>query len=207
MAFLDKEYNYKFFNFFRKLLKRPYLIYLFIIPFVVEAELVDPQYFSLYVGSGHGFLLGMLAFFFGFLFVAIGNNFWNAVEKMRIISLIIAFGLYLVRLFFYDFTPPQYLASIESMCWIFAVLGFGYRYLNKPSKTLSYLSQAVYPVYIIHMIFLYLATSLILPLDLFIELKLILIISLTFIGCFGTYELIIRRIVFIRPLFGLKSKL
>ena len=206
MAFLDKNYDYKFFNFSRKLLKRPYFLYLFMIPFILEAELINPDIFSLYVGTGHGFVLGMMAFFFGFYFVALGDVFWNAVDKMKTVSLVIAFALYLVRLVYFEFNSPNFLTSIESMNWIFAVLGFGYKYLNKPSKILSYLSQAVYPVYIIHMIFLYWASSIFLPLDLPLELNLILIVLFTFLGCFVAYDLIIKRIGFIRPLFGLKGK-
>jgi len=160
----------------------------------------------LYVGTGHGFLLGMFAFFFGFLFIAIGDAFWNAVEKIKTVSLIIAFTLYFVRLFFFELQAPNFLMSIESMNWIFAALGYAYKYLNKPSKILSYLSQAAYPVYIIHMIFLYLASFIFLPLNLPLEVSFILIILLTFISCFVTYDLIIRRIGFIRPLFGLKGK-
>jgi peptidoglycan/LPS O-acetylase OafA/YrhL len=205
-AFLDQNYNYKFFIFLRRLLKRPYFIYLFMIPFIIEAILIDPEYFSLYVVTGHGFLLGMLAFFFGFFFIAIGDAFWNAVEKMKTTSLVIAFSLYLIRLFFFELSAPNFLMSIESMNWIFTVFGFGYKYLNKPSKKLSYLSQAAYPVYIIHMIFLYLASYMILPLNLPLELNLVFIILLTFTGSFITYDLIIKRIALLKPLFGLKTK-
>jgi hypothetical protein len=176
------------------------------IPFIIEAELVNPEFFSLYVGNAHGFLLGMLAFFFGFLFVAIGDNFWNAVVKMRTVSLLIAFGLYFLRLIYFDLNAPHYLSSIESMNWIFAVLGFGYQYLNKPSSALRYLSQAVYPIYIIHMIFLYLGAYLLLPLNLGLGVNLILIVLFTFTGCAVTYELLIKRIGILRPLFGLKEK-
>jgi len=206
LAFLDKNYDYKFFNALRGFLKRPYFLYLFIIPFILEAELANPDYFAMYVGNSHGFLIGMLAFSFGFLFVAIGDAFWNAVDKIKTTSLIIAVVLYFVRLFYFELNGPHFLTSIESMSWIFAVLGFGYKYLNRPSKILSYLSQAVYPVYIIHMIFLYWASYIILPLNLTLELSLTLIILLTFIGCYFTYELIIKKIGFIRPLFGLKGK-
>ena len=204
LAFLDKNYSYKIFNFIRVLLKRPYFIYLFVIPFMLEAELVNPDMFSLYVGTGHGFILGMFAFFFGFMFVAIGDSFWNALLKMRNVSLIIALGLYLVRLFYFDLSSPNYLSSLESMSWIFAVLGYGYRYLNNPSKSLVYLSQAVYPVYILHMMFLYLGAYLILPLNMSVEINIILVISFSFAGSFITYELI-RRISLLRPLFGLKK--
>jgi hypothetical protein len=203
-AFLEKNYDYKVFNFFRDQLKRPYFIYLFIIPFILEAELMNPDYFATYVGNAHGFMIGMLAFFFGFLFIAIGNTFWDAVEKLKYVSLFIAFTLYLIRLLFFELNPPHYLSSIESMNWIFAIFGFGYKYLNKPSKLLSELSQAAYPVYIVHMIFLYWAAYIVLPLKLSLGINLILVVSLTFLGCYITYE-IIKRIGFLRPLFGLKS--
>lgn len=202
---LNKNYDYKIFNFVRKILKNPYFLYLFMIPFIIEAEIINPEYFSLYVGTAHGFIFGMLAFFFGFLFVAIGDAFWIAVDKTKIISLLIAFSLYLIRLFYFEFNAPNYLASIESMNWIFAALGFSYKYLNKPSKVLRYLSQSAYPVYIIHMIFLYWASYLILPFNLPIGVSFILIILFTFIACYFTYEFVIKRIGFIRPLFGLKD--
>jgi peptidoglycan/LPS O-acetylase OafA/YrhL len=90
------------------------------------------------------------------------------------------------------------------MTRIFAIFGNGYKYVNKPSKALVYLSQAVYPVYILHMIYLYLGAYLILPLNLSIEINIVLVILFTFAGSFITYE-IIRRISLLRPLFGLKN--
>ena len=63
--------------------------------------------------------------------------------------------LYGIRYVTFAPEAPGYLMAIESNCWIFGVFGFGYKYLNKPSKILSYLSQAAYPVYIIHMFVLY----------------------------------------------------
>ena len=112
--------------------------------------------------------------------------------------------LYVTRLVIFQLEAPHYLTAIESCSWIFAVLGFGSRYLNHPGKTLSYLSKAAYPVYILHMIFLYLGSALIMPLEIHVTLKFILVVMVTGIGCFGFYELIIRRIRFIGILFGLK---
>jgi membrane-bound acyltransferase YfiQ involved in biofilm formation len=83
--------------------------------------------------------------------------------------------------------------------------GLGYRYLNRPSKILSYLSTAAYPIYIVHMIFLYLGAYLIFPMNLNPWVSLLLITVFTFVGCFLSYE-ILRRIVFLRLLFGLKNK-
>ena len=94
--------------------------------------------------------------------------------------------------------------AVESNLWIFAVFGFAYKYLNHPSKALSYLSQGAYPIYIIHMIFLYLGSFLIFPLDIPTSVKFLIILAITGAGCFALYDLVIRRVRFLRPLFGLK---
>ncbi len=89
------------------------------------------------------------------------------------------------------------------MLWIFSLFGFGYRYLNHQSRTLSYLSQSAYPIYILHMIFLYVGSYLIVPLGIPSSVKLILLVLFTFAGCFAMYELVIRRVRILRPLFGM----
>ena len=58
----------------------PLLISLF---FVIEVLLVKPQIFVLYAQTWHGFFNGLLAFFFGFLFVYSGKSFWQTVLKWR----------------------------------------------------------------------------------------------------------------------------
>ncbi|WP_296311656.1 acyltransferase family protein [Winogradskyella sp. UBA3174] len=179
----------------------PLLISLF---FVIEVVLVKPQLFALYAQTWHGFFNGFLAFFFGFIFVYSGQTFWQTVLKWRWLYASLAIILYCTRFVLFGFEAPGYLMAIESNCWIFAVFGFGYRYLNKPSKALSYLSQAAYPVYIIHMFVLYAGALIILPLDIPILLKFVGIVAFTGLACYLIYEFIIRRIGFLRPLFGLK---
>jgi hypothetical protein len=181
----------------------PLLISLF---FVVEVLVVKPQLFALYAQTWHGFFNGLLAFFFGFLLVYSGNTFWQTVLKWRWLYVGLAAVLYGVRYVIFATEAPGYLMAIESNFWIFGVFGFGYAYLNKPSKTLSYLSQAAYPVYIIHMFVLYAGALFILPLEMPILLKFIGIVAFTGLTCYLMYEFIIRRIGFLRPLFGLKWK-
>ncbi len=172
--------------------------------FVAEAMIVKPQLFTLYAETLHGFFLGMLAFFFGFLLVYSGKVFWQTVSKWKWLYAFLAAVLYTIRLLVFETNPLGYLMAIESNCWIFAVFGFGYQYLNKPGEMLSYLSQAAYPVYIIHMFVLYAGAMIILPLEVPTFMKFILITTFTFLLCFLIYEFIIRRIGFLRPLFGLK---
>ena len=151
------------FRCFKWILKFPAALYLFTLPFIIEVVLVaPPQGFASYANTPHGFWLGLLAFFTGFIFISLGEIFWRAVERIKIIALTIAIPLYLVRLLVFQLEGPFILTVIESWSWLFAIFGFGATYLNKPSSTLSYLSKAVYPVYILHMIFLNLSASLIL---------------------------------------------
>jgi len=181
----------------------PLLISLF---FVIEVLLVKPQLFALYAQTWHGFFNGLLAFFFGFLLVYSGKTFWQTVLKWRWLYVGLAIILYGIRFVLFATEAPGYLMAIESNLWIFGVFGFGQKYLNKPSKTLSYLSQAAYPVYIIHMFVLYAAALFILPLEIPILLKFICIVAFTGLACYLIYEFIIKRIGLLRPLFGLKWK-
>jgi glucan biosynthesis protein C len=179
---------------------RPLLISVF---FILEALLLKPQLFALYAQTWHGFFLGFLAFFFGFFILYSGTTFWQTVLKWRWLYFGLAVILFGVRYTIFVTEAPVYQMAVESNCWIFSLFGFGYKYLNKPSRTLSYLSKAAYPVYIIHMFVLFAGATLILPLQLPASIKFITITAFTFIGCYIIYEFIIRRINFLRPLFGL----
>ena len=174
--------------------------------FVAEAWLVSPYPFELYAMTGHGFFLGLLAFFFGFCFALSGPPFWQMLGRWHWWFFAVGIALYTLRLAHFQGGAPHYLVAVESVSWVVTMLGFGHQYLNRPSKALRYLSQAAYPVYIIHMIFLYLGSWLLFPLDVASPLQFGLVLLFTGIGCFATYEFIIRRVNFLRPLFGLKTK-
>jgi len=172
--------------------------------FMLEVGIVKPQLFEMYAQTWHGFFIGLLAFFFGFLFVYSGKVFWQTVSKWKWLYIGIATVLYIIRFTGFESISNMYITAIESNCWIFGVFGLGYHYFNKPSKLLSYLSQAVYPVYIIHMFVLFAGAWIILPLNIYPILKFISITLFTFVVCFLIYEFILRRILILRLLFGLK---
>jgi hypothetical protein len=170
--------------------------------FVLESLIVKPQVFEMYAETWHGFFLGLLAFFFGFLFVYSGKSFWQTVLRWRWFYLALAAVLYSFRLM--EVPSIDFFMAIESNCWIFGIFGLGYKYLNRPGKILSYLSKAAYPVYIVHMFVLYGGAKIILPLEIPVWLKFITICIFTGTGCFLLYEFIIKRVGFLGPFFGLK---
>lgn len=171
--------------------------------FIAEAIILKPVPYEMYAMTWHGFFLGLLAFFFGFCFMLIGSSFWNMIQKWRWLFIVLAIAGFGFRQFYLGMGTPVYMLVAESQCWIFAVLAFGSKHLNRPGRALNYLSQAAYPVYIVHMVFLYLGSLLIFPLEIAVQLKFVLVLLFTFTGCFLAFE-IIRRIKYLRPLFGLK---
>ena len=187
-----------------KLLKNPLGLLVLMVPFILEAELVSPESFELYAHTLHGWIIGAIAFLTGYCVVYSGMAFWDTVTKWRWALLGLSFTLYLVRLLIFDLRSPDFMLSIESNLWIFTVFGFGHRYLNKPGKALKYLSEAAYPIYIIHMVFLYLGSSILFTIEMPAALKFILLNAFVLIGCFAMYEFVIRRVGILRPLFGLK---
>jgi peptidoglycan/LPS O-acetylase OafA/YrhL len=203
--FLKKSEGGKAHRFLKLLLGSPRGLIVIIAIFVLEAMLAKPETFETYSMTLHGFFLGMLAFLFGFIIVHTGDAFWKTVKKWRWLLLILATALFTFRFIKFDLLAPDYLKAIESNLWIFAAFGFAFRYLNHPGKTLSYLSQAAYPVYILHMFFLFLGSYLIVPQEIHALLKLFLVTVFTFTASFIAFELIIRRVGFLRPLFGLKA--
>jgi len=204
--YLKNNENGKFVSFIKKVLSNPLGLIPIIGSFIIEALILKPYPYEMYARTWHGFFLGLLAFFFGFCFVLCGDSFWKMILKWRWLFISLAIVLFAVRMIVFKMNVPIYMLVAESDCWIFSVFAFGYRYLNHPGKALNYLSQAAYPVYILHMIFLYLGAILIFPLNIPAPAQFILLFLFTVAGCFGFYELIVRRMNMVRPLFGLKLK-
>jgi hypothetical protein len=204
--YLNKNKEGKIGNAIKKILATPLgLLPVFTI-FIAEAEILDPRPFELYATTIHGFVIGLLAFLVGFCYAIGSNAFWQMTSKWRWMFLVMAVALYAARMTQFQPNAPNFLLAIESNCWIITVFGFASRYLNRPSNTLAYLSQAAYPIYILHMIFLYLGAYVIFPLEIVVQIKFGALLLFTLVGCLITYEFFVRRVHWIRPLFGLKVK-
>lgn len=205
MIYLKDKPDNGFFRFLSKLIRWRLGLFLFALPLMLEAWLVNPQYFSSYVDSLHGWLMGAICFFLGFTFASLGEVFWPAVMRIRWLALAVAVPLFLVRVYVLgQELPLNWLTAFESIGWMLTVLGFGSRYLNKPSGSLAYFSKAVYPVYIVHLPIQFISAYFILALPLNAYLKLTLLGLCTFSFSLLLYEFVLRRIKWLRPLFGMK---
>lgn len=186
----------------RKIFSTPFGLLIVIAFLMAEKLIIKPYPYEMYAMTLHGFALGLVAFFFGWVFAFTGTPFWEMIKKWRWILFVVAAIFCFVRLNYFvnDFIP------VESVCWICLILALGYKYLNKESAALKYLSEAAYPVYIIHMIFQYLGSILIFDTGLPIPLQFVMLVLFTLGGCLLAYEFLIRRTNITRFLFGLKTK-
>lgn len=156
-----------------------------------------------------------------FLFVlgallAMQNGAWAKIEALRWTSL----GLWLASwaLVVCYWSIPEALAntpeikqwkpvfrSIYCLCqWvpILTVCGFGHRHLNFDSAKRRYLTEAVFPVYILHQTLIVSMAHWMKPIKLAPVTEGVFLVVLTFAISFGVFE-VVRRIAVLRPLFGL----
>ena len=203
LFYIKKKENGKIVQVIKRIFSTPVGLLIVITAFMAEVWIIKPVPYELYAMTRHGFFLGLLAFFFGYFFVLSGDAFWEMLVRWRWLFLPMAIGLFFFRINYFGMNTPAYLIVLESQVWIFSVLAFGHKYLNRPGKALRYLSPAAYPVYILHMFFLYLGSALIFRLAIPVQIQFILVLLITLSGCMLSYE-IIKRVKWLRVLFGMK---
>ena len=89
--------------------------------------------------------------------------------------------------------------------WLVALLSTGARFLNFTNRFLVYSNEAVLPIYILHQTVIVIATFFIIKLSLPILPALILVTFCAFAGSIIIYDFVVKRIKWIRYLFGMRT--
>ena len=146
-------------------------------------------------------------------FAAKSSGFWRAVQRHLGPAIIVAIGLLLVlavaRLNWGSVRADQGLTTLMTVVrtgfmWaaIVAMLGLAQRYLNRSGRVLRFLTEAVFPYYILHQTLIvavgFWVGGLLLP----VWLEAGIIVVATVGGCVVLTEAI-KRVPPLRPLFGL----
>lgn len=95
---------------------------------------------------------------------------------------------------------------IAAWATILTALGLAQRYLDRPSRALTYATEAVFPWYILHQTLLVAAGVWLTSLNLGAFHEVMLVIVAVIAGCALIHECLIRRIALLRRLFGLKAR-
>ena len=154
------------------------------------------------------------SFLIGFL-LARETGTWRDIERQRWVALAVAAACFTVFVFAYAGWFPRspmqrWIAGSAYGCyqWVamVAVLGFARRHLTADGPVRRYLTDAIFPYYIVHQTAIIVIAHALQGSGLSAAGEAAIVISGTALTCVATYE-IVRRIGWLRPLFGLRTQL
>jgi len=200
----------------KKQLQKPYGFYLFTVPLFLLEAFMEPFFDITHalIDDWFNFCFSLVFFFYGFLFIACGNVFWDALQKIKKKALflgILAFALLICRWLFIekDELPHHlgeaFLKIVNLWSWILVLFGYGAQWLNRPSRTLAYANRAVYPFYILHQTITIIIGYWVMDLNWNFMTKTTLMVLGTFGISWLIYHFMILPIPVLHPLFGLKK--
>lgn len=143
-------------------------------------------------------------------------TFWRSVER----ALPLAIGITIVAGIALAIGRQHREALGDSALWpafrllpvlyawsmIVSLLGLGQKLLDRPSRALSYLTQAIFPYYILHQTIIILVAYPLIDLALPAWAEASVIVMATVVACATLYEFAIRRMPLLCVLFGLKFR-
>jgi surface polysaccharide O-acyltransferase-like enzyme len=168
------------------------------------------------VGDWFVFFFSISLLLYGY-FLGGSQVFWHSCEKYRRVYVGIAMATALVLFAMYwwplrlpvekdhRFTLYAMLNTASIWATILAVCGYARRYLNRNSPTLRYLTEAVFPFYIIHQTLIVAIGYGVVQTSMPLWLKLTVLTTLSFTSIFLVYHFIIRKTKITRLLFGMKN--
>ena len=179
------------------------------------------------VGMWWEFPRYMIYFLFGFLLISARDEYFPALDSVRIpvtiITPILAILWFIMNesstipsvmeggwvdrgyaAFSATATIASFLQSFHAWFWCLLIFSWASRFLNRPNKWLTYLNEAVYPTYIVHMHLTFLPIALFGMIGLGYYLSLTIGTMLVMIGVIICFE-IARRARFSRVFFGIKG--
>ena len=150
----------------------------------------------------HAIYFGMFAA--GAAFAASGL-LWDRMAVLRWPALALAVAFWAVLVFVRPARPLEHaVVAIYQWSALVAAFGFAKVHLNHDSPLRSRLTEAVFPVYILHQTILIAASQALLPWLLPPVIEAPLIIVATFALSIAGYE-VVRRFALLRPWFGMKA--
>ena len=201
---------------FTSLLAVPGLMYLwFVLPLLIIHALIPQAVLDAGAG-GWGFVYYIWFLIAGFLIMA-STRLQHTIKSQRWISLLL--GMVFMSAYLYQvFSPTRLdlqswigdwvyssLSFFSAWCWLFAMLGFGMRYLAFDRPFLRKANEGVLPFYILHQTVLLGVGYFVLTWQIPDVLKWAIVFTSSFIIIITLYTLFIRRFELLRFLFGMKT--
>ncbi len=154
-----------------------------------------------------------LAFFLWGYLLPLNPEVLGSFERYWVSTLLLGVGATLIYIVlvhggygFSSYTLPfSVLRSHNVWLWIATLLGFARRYLNVDNPLRAEANQAVLPFYILHIPVIVIVAVFLIPWNIPVLAKFVLIAVVSFVIILGLY-LIIRRVPLLRFLFGMQAR-
>ena len=194
----------------------PGLIYIwFSIPLVIMKMLIPQPVLGVGAG-GWGFLYYIWFLISGFMIVS-SDRLQQHIKNQRWISLLL--GIVLSSVYLYQLFSPSriilpagisdwtntLLSFFSAWSWLFAILGFGMRFLAFDRPVLRAANEGVLPFYILHQTVLLIVGYFIMSWAIPDTLKWVIVFTSSFIIIMALYMLLIQKVELLRFLFGMKT--
>lgn len=196
--------------------EKPWALLLLFVPLAAVALLADVAGLGFTRAMGGWDILSYLLFFiYGYL-VYSNTQIHEIIRRYAWIALIAAVVLAIGGIYLqFGVNIPQNtlswigiltLKALRAWCWIFAILGFGSRFLDFSNRFLGYANEAVLPFYILHQTVILIIGFYVVQWDMGIAPKYAIITTASFTAIMAIYELLVRRINVLRFLFGMRLR-
>jgi hypothetical protein len=211
--FIKRPAIIKWLNFFLET-KQNYLLPMFIIiVFEILLRPFFPGYQNL-INDWANFTVYLSFFLFGFI-MGQNRDLLSVLKSNRMTSGVIAALSSILYIFIKRteyFQNSHYpiivllslLSGVSSYTWVMFIVGMGKKYLNRTNTFLAYLSQVSFPLYIFHYTILSILNLFLIRTSLNHYIIFMITCVSTYIIFFVFFELIIKRVKFLRYICGLK---
>ncbi len=147
-----------------------------------------------------------LSMFAAGVVLAVAETGWKRLAALRWPSLLLAFAFWAILVWLKPARPFSHaVAAIFQWSAVVAAVGFAQVHLNVDHPLRVRLTEAVFPIYLVHQTFIIVGSQWLLPLRLAPAVEAPLLIAGTFFLSYATYKLV-RRLAPLRSWFGLKSE-
>jgi len=148
-------------------------------------------------------------FLYGY-WMGIDAGLWRELARVRGWALALAAALlaayFALKLAGADIRLLRVLRALYLWSALAAILGFAHRYLDRPWPWLGWANESVSPWYMLHQTLIVAGAVALASWRLGPVLEPVLLVALTVLGCWALSDGLIRRIGWLRPLFGLKQR-
>jgi glucans biosynthesis protein C len=193
-------------------------ILIFLLPLLALRYLLTPIFpqehdWADFIYQGAFFVVGFLLFSHDAILKAIRRDGWllGGIGLAAILSLMTVYltgnpvdawyeaygtaGFYLTMGIF----------TLVGLVWSLALLFIGMRYMDKDKAWIRYAQEIALPFFIVHQPVILVIASFVVKWSVGIPLKMLVTVTSSFFICWGLVEFIIRRVGFLRFLFGMTS--